>query len=338
MAKLRAVFFGGDIWDNTVPFNSPVLHSFFPFWYALVKWAHRNNISIRVLRGTPLHDRDQDETVAAIVKASGVEVDYKYVPDLSIEYMESMKLHVLYVPDECRSNAQQIQDDVDELLREHGLQQTDIAIMHGMFEHQLGTIPMNSKVLSTEFFLSRVKYFINIGHIHTPSQQGRILAQGSFGRTAHGQEHPKGAFLLKEETPFEWIPIFVENKNAKIYKTIKIAEDVEDALKEIDREVSPLPKGSHVRVTAISSHPVFKGWDVLKAKYPFFTWKKDPVADEASKKKKDSVKLPAYTGIPLNRDTLPQAIHEEVSLMEELSPVESKRLYDILQELNSGGN
>lgn len=335
MAKIKAVFWGGDLWHDTLPFNSTVIHSFMPFWYAMLKWANRNKIAIRVLKGTPSHDRDQDATINEMVKASVVDVDYLYVSELSIEHMAALNMHVLYVPDECRATAQQIQDDIDGLLQEHHLQQVDIGILHGMFEHQLGTIPHNHKVLSTDYFLSIVRYYINIGHIHKSSQFGRILAQGSFDRISHNEEDPKGAYLLKEESLNTWIPIFIENKGAKQYKTVVVSDDVELAIQQIDEAAAKLPEGSHLRVSATASHPVFRSWETIRQKHPTLIWSKKPLAADNEKKERDRLLPKVQAGVSLNQDTLTEILHREVSQQKELSVEDSKYLFALLERLHT---
>lgn len=333
ISKVRAVFFGGDIWHQELGVSSQVLHSFIPFWYALLKWALRNKIAIRVLKGTPYHDRDQDETFAILVKAVSPELDYKYIPDLSIEYMEALQMYVGYVPDECRSSAKKTEEDFAKLMVELGIPTVDIAIMHGIFEHQLGNIPHSHKVFDNTFWLNHVSGYINIGHVHSASRRGRILAQGSFDRGSHGDETPKGAYYLVEETPGEWAPVFIENKGAKQYRTIKVEGDTENTLAMLEKAVEKIPRGSHLRLSGLSTHPLIKNLEFLKKKFPGFTWTKDPISPEEKISKKAVASDSPYRACSLTRETIISAIIEEVGSISELPLTQKDTLIGLLEGL-----
>lgn len=334
LAKIDALFIAGDLWDNTVQLASEVVDLFIPWFHRLIRWANRNNISIRIMEGTPFHDRRQGRVISRIVDVSGLEVDFKYVTELSIEYMEKLKKYVLYVPDECRSTSDAIQNDIELLLTEHRLNQVDIAIMHGMFRYQLGFIPMNAHVLDEEWYLARVKEYINIGHIHTASQYNRILAQGSFDRLSHGEEHPKGGILVKQLTEDEWGHFFIENPLAKIYKTVSVKGTVEQALKTIDKSIRKLPHGSYVRIQAISSHPIFQGFETLIKKYPLFTFTKKAMASEDEQPVIKQEISTEYIPVVLNRETISDAVFNEVVSQTPLLPEEEIRLRILLEEFH----
>lgn len=331
---IDVLFLAGDIWDETIVFSSDVIKQAIPFFGLLGHWCVRNKVKLRILEGTPRHDRRQSETIKVILNMLPIDLDFKYVSALSTEYMEDIDLSVLYVPDECRPTADIIARDVENILLEDGYDKVDIAIMHGMFKYQLGTIPMNSKVHDEAFYLEKVKHYINVGHIHTASQYNRILAQGSFDRLAHGEEDPKGAILVKETAPGEWAHFFIENKEAKTFKTVVVKGDMEKALKSIDAAIHKLPAGSQVRIQAISTHPILQAFETLRQKYPLFSFTKKAIA-EKEVVKKTLIDTPIdYRPIVLNRDTLTQAVFGEVTLQNDMAPGEEARLFALLEEMH----
>ena len=333
-STIDALFLAGDLWDDTLTFGSDVFVTFLPWFHRLLKFCSKHCIKLRILEGTPRHDRKQAATLEKIVEMFTFDLDFKYVAQLSIEQMTDLGLSVLYVPDECRHTAEAVQEAVEAALVEANLQSVDIAIMHGMFKYQLGSIPMNSKVHDEAWYLSRVKQYISIGHVHTASQYSRIVAQGSFDRLEHGQEERKGAVLIKETATGEWVHFFIENKAAKQYKTIVVSGTVEKALAQIDKGVSTLPDGSYVRIQAESTHPIFQGFETLRQTYPLLTFSKKAVAKEAAVVVK-TVDPVSYKPIVLNRDTLTDAVCQEVFTEHALDVDDYRRLHALLEELHA---
>lgn len=328
--SVDAIFIAGDLWDDTIEFSSDVLKLFIPFARRFLGWCARNKIAVRVLEGTPRHDRKQSSTFSEIASLVDSTLDFKYVPVLSIEYLEALRMHVLYVPDECRPTADAIAEDVSDLLYTHKLDKVDIAIMHGMFKYQMGQIPMNNKVHDEQWYLERVKYYINIGHVHTHSQYDRIVAQGSFDRLRHGEEEAKGALLVKEITPGEFAHFFIENTLAKVYKTIEVKGSVDAVLKKLDKEIKLLPENSHVRIKGEATHAIFQGFETLRTKYPFYTFTKKLVTEESEKKVVETQNND-YVPVILNRETLTEAVFKEVTSTSVLDPEDEVKLFNLLE-------
>lgn len=329
---LKLIVIAGDLWDDTIQFSSEHLPGFFQFWYKFTHWCLRKHIVLRVLEGTPKHDRLQGATIAAYTEVICPNLDFRYVKDLSIERLAALDTTVLYVPDECRPTAERCYQDVLDLMKEEQLSKVGIAVMHGMFKYQLGSIPMNAKVHDEELYLNLVEHFIVIGHIHTRSQYERIFAQGSFDRIAHGEPIPKGAWYFKYQRDKRWLPVFLENKNAKQYVTVEVSGTLEKALKKIDKEISDLPHGSYVRIAALPGHDIHQAFDEIRLNYPFFQFSKKVLKEEAQVEQ--AMKEIDYSPISLNQQTLTEAIFNEVNLRHELTPVESKKLYALLEEMH----
>lgn len=323
------LFIVGDLWDDSIDFASKTLGVFLPWFDRLLAWAHRREILIFILEGTPRHDRRQSATLMTIIADSPYGSICKYIPSLCIQQIPEHDLTVLYVPDKCRPTAEAVARDVQSLYEEHGIAQVDIAMMHGMFRYQLGTIPMNNQVHDERFYLDRVKNYISIGHVHTYSTYERIVAQGSFDRLTHGQEEAKGAVLFNRISG-EWSYRFVENTEAKKYVDLEVKGDLDTMMKKIDKLTDNLPHGSSIRLVGDALHPLYQGFATLAVKYPFHTFK-------TKKAKKDEKKVDVvgsdddYKPVVLNRQTVTQAVYEEVALANDLSIEESKRLFELLE-------
>ena len=121
-------------------------------------------------------------------------------------------------------------------MKDLNIEQVDLAMMHGNFKYQL---PMPSIHMHTEEdYLSIVRYYICINHIHTASVYGRILAPGSFDRMAHGEEEDKGYRIYSTENNKD-TEFVVLNSNEKF---ITLNEE------EANRRVLKLSGGQQQRV------------------------------------------------------------------------------------------
>lgn len=330
--KLDAIFIAGDLTDDTITFGSEVTTGMLDFFLPFCRWCKRHDISLWLLEGTPRHDRRQGRVVENLIRKLVPELDFKYIAELSIQRHEKLNLNVLCVPDECRHTAALIEEDTEKLLNEAGLQKADIAIMHGMFEYQLGTIPMNHKVLNSQWWLNHVEHYLSIGHIHTYSQYERIIAQGSFDRLTHGYEEPKGGVLFTRGLDGEWVPLFIENTQAKIYKTFEIETDVETALKMLDKAIRKLPDGSHVRIKARESHPILQGLESLRKKYLSITFTKKSIEDHEHTSEEHVIQV-QYDRTILNASTIVSAILAEIESHKPLQPSDQAVLYPLLEEV-----
>lgn len=330
--KLKVVFITGDLWDKSVQLGADFIPGFLYFWYRFCRWAYRHKLKVRLLKGTPRHDGNQGASVEHITKNAFPDLDFKYFSELCIDHEDELDLDILYVPDECRSSAEVVHRDVQELLAEKHLSQVDLAMMHGMFKFQLGSIPLNHKVHNEHDYLSKVKGAIAIGHIHKAAQYERIYAPGSFDRLAHGEEEPKGAYLFEEVEPGHWLPVFLENKHAKIYRSVELVDDLEVCYKLIDEVYRASPSWSNIRLIAPPMHPLLSNVDGVIKRYPEA---KITLKIHQSKKEKEIVEVRAeHHALILNKATLNDLILGEIQAVTELDPDDQARLSSLLDKLH----
>jgi hypothetical protein len=279
---LDCIFLAGDVFDDLMNLEKGA------DFYEIVLWIRRlmtfcfhNKIKLRVLRGTPSHDWRQSKLFETVFNILDLNFDFKYVDTLSIEFLPDLNYSVLYVPDEWSSSGAKTLQQVHKLLDENHISQVDIAIMHGMFRFQLPQAPVSSAEHDQDAYLNIVKYFINIGHIHTHSVYKRILAQGSFDRLAHNEEGPKGGMIMVIDDHGDNSYFFIENKNAKEYKTVTLRQnDLEKSLDKIEKETRHLKDDAYIRIKAKKDHPVYVAFDQLKIRFSRFIFSKTSIDQE----------------------------------------------------------
>lgn len=280
-SNLDIVFIVGDLFDDLLDLSGEDIHEITLWLSRLMHFCARFKIALRILEGTPSHDWKQSKIAETVSKVITVPLDFKYIDTLHIERHEELQVDILYIPDEWTSSTELTFHQVQTLMKEMRLESVDLAMMHGMFGYQLRNVPGNIQKHSEANYLSIVKHFINIGHIHSFSTFDRIIAQGSFDRIAHGEEEPKGAVLCTIEPNGEGHFSFIENKGAKLYKTIELRnKDLEKSLNTIERQLGKLRENSYVRIKAAKDHPVYIAFDEVKLKFPMYYFTKMSLEEE----------------------------------------------------------
>lgn len=334
---LDIIFLAGDVFDRLLDFSMIDIPEI-TFWVnRLVDYCARNKIKLRVLEGTPSHDWGQSEIFNTMEKVLTNQVDMKYVKTLSIELIKDLGLSVLYVPDEWNASTDKTLEEVKALLNENHLPQVDIAVMHGNFAYQLPIQAVKAPRHNETEYLSLVKYFITIGHIHTHSVYERILAQGSFDRLAHGEEEPKGGIECVIHPDGRGEFFFIENKEAKIFKTITLkSKDVDASIEQIERQTRGLKTDSYVRIRASKDHPAIIGFDELKKRFPLFVMTKITKEEEAeiSHNLIDDVSEDVlYTPITITKDNVGNLLLDAVNAAAPLTARQTEIYNRIMSEV-----
>lgn len=307
----------GDLFDDLLTAPNEALEETDPWIAYMLRLCAKHAIKLRILEGTPSHDWRQSERWNTIERVIQSGCDYKYVKDLSIEFIEDLDIHVLYVPDEWETTAEKTLAQVHELLRAKGLEQVDYAFMHGQFEYQLPPV-VKAQKHSSEEYLKLVRHLIFIGHVHIHSSLDRIHAQGSFDRLTHGEESPKGHLRARVHPSGEYEMTFVENTGAKIFLTIScLGMTLEETLEQVDRRAPKLPEGSFVRIEADGDNPVLANMELLIRRYPTIAWSKlarEAAEEEAALAAADTEEL--YVPITLTKDNLGELLVSRVAARE----------------------
>lgn len=302
--QCKIIFNAGDLFDRVTEAEDDDYLRAVAWKTRFMQYCSDYGIKMRDLKGTPSHDGLQQEMFPILAK-NFPNLDYKYIDDISIEYMPDLGIHVLYVPDECRATNREIYDDVQTLLHEKGLAQVDIAIMHGAFQFQVNYDSNSNRLHFEDDYLSIVKHYINIAHIHTSKVYGRILGQGSFGRLSHNEEEDKGLMIMDINTddPSKDRFTFVVNKHAKHYVTIKLhKDDVQLSLDKIQKRVANTPNGSYVRILCKMTHPFYSGFAEIKSRFPHLHMSRDRLDKKISTQVSDLFASTGDSYIPLQID------------------------------------
>lgn len=302
--KLDLLFLAGDIFDSLLTLDDIDVFEIKLWIHELLRMCKKRDIVVRVLEGTPSHDWKQSKNLFCPINDNArIDADVKYVDTLSIEYIERFGIHVLYVPDEWPPGVDDTWLQTLQLLQNHGIEKVDYAVMHGSFSYQLPAV-VKTPSHDPGRYLSIVRNYIFIGHEHTKSRHERILASGSFDRLSHGQEEAKGHWRVTVRPSGTDDVVFMENKNAKTYRTIDCTGlPVEDALKRLEI-VRSFDHGSHVRVAASKNDPILTNLNVLRKQYPTLHWTSVVTETSALLATRLVDLRPSFTQINITRDNL----------------------------------
>lgn len=259
--RVNALFIAGDFFDKILDLSFEWLEEVDLFIAKLLESCTDKGVMLRVLEGTPSHDMRQPERFVTIHKILNERCDFKYIDKLCIEWEEAIGANVLYVPDEWRDKANDTFNEFKQALAERNLTSVDIAVMHGMFKHQVPNgIPVNDSYHNEPDYMDLVDEVIFIGHNHSHSVWGgKIVSQGSTDRLAHGEEEPKGFVIAHINAGRNNDIFFIENKQAQTYKTVQLyGLTAEEATAKVDKACLGLREDSRVRLEAEPGSPVFQ--------------------------------------------------------------------------------
>jgi hypothetical protein len=225
--ELDILFLVGDFFDGLLDMNGQA------GWVAaciigeLIEFANHHQFLIRIVRGTFSHDRMQNQFFETESDPTyiGEDLLVRVFDSISIEHLNGLDIDVMYVPDDLPcDNAMEV---VKEMISEHQLQNVDILLNHGYFSHLLpkGIPHEPPNTFQAENFDELVKGFILNGHIHQPSVYRKVISNGSFERLCHGEEEPKGFFVIYYNTESnECTHEFIENTLATTFKTFDLTK------------------------------------------------------------------------------------------------------------------
>lgn len=336
LSSVDMVVLAGDVFDDLLLLSDEDVH-LIDYWIArLLTICRKYGVIVRVLEGTPSHDRAQSKRFVVIKEIldgkTHKPLDLRYVDTLSIEYIPKFAIDVLYVPDEWNHSYENVLQQVKGLLSDKGLDKVDFSFMHGSFEHQLPTIVKNVPKHDAQAYLDLTRYLIFIGHIHTHSVYERIFAQGSFDRLAHGEESPKGFLTAQIEPSGDYQMTFVENITAKKFVTIACSDgEISEVLKDIDSFVKHLPAGSFIRLRLSKKSPIITSMDTVYGWWPTMQWSTKVVDDVLVPQDVIVTNNKFYMPVNINRHNLMELVLARLSASN-LSDEETFRCITNLKE------
>lgn len=277
VSNLDAIFIEGDLFDTGLSYNYDRLPVIQTWMCWLLTKCVKHNIILRVLEGTPSHDNKQSKNFLTLIETMGIKdkIDFLYADNMIIEEHPIIG-SILYVPDEWSTSCEFTYESAKKLILSYGKEQVDFILMHGAFDHQLPMPPVHNGALWQEL----VQYAILVGHVHTHSISGKIIAAGSTDRCEHGNEEPKGALhIVVSERGLDIN--FIENIHAKKFVTVDCRGlSVEETLNKL-KEYSTFPPNSYIRLYVRKTDNASNAIQFLSADYPDFYWDRKLERDDA---------------------------------------------------------
>jgi hypothetical protein len=197
--------------------------------YELISCCEEIGTKLRVLKGTITHDHNQLDNFKHLEADA---TNFRIINNA--EYEELMDdLHVLYIPEEYPEDQKEYYSQFFDTL-EGG--KYDFIFGHGTYEFEAfkcqvfeSERPIKSApVFSEKEFINYCNYsFFN--HIHRRSSyKERIFYNGSFSRTAFGEEDPKGFHYIEyDPDKCKAVIKFIVNTDAPTYTTVHI-DDIKE--------------------------------------------------------------------------------------------------------------
>lgn len=311
--KLDVICLAGDIFDRSLQWPDPNVRKIVRWMHDFLRMCARRDIEVWIVEGTPSHDWRQSASFTAINDNAKIGCKLTYVDTLSIEHFERWGIDVLFVPDEWHAEGDEVWRQVQQLLAGKGLEKVDYAVMHGAFDYQLPVVARSPSMHLPDRYLSVVRYWIFIGHIHIHSVYDRILAHGSLDRLTHGEEEAKGHWRVWSGENGDEV-VFVENPVAKLYVTIDCSGlSLEQALEKLD-QVREFPEDSAVRIQAVKGDAILSNLEVLRKQYKHITWNTKTV-DQAVTQAKLLVDLrEKYTQVSITSRNIVPMLMERVRM------------------------
>lgn len=286
LKEIDMLIITGDLFDRQLNNGNDCVNAINRWATTLMYRCSAYNVMIRIVEGTPSHDRGQSIFFLEQKVNAEINVDLGYFDELAIEYNERLGAHFLYVPDKWRPSTDVTLMEVRQLLKEHKLEQVDFAIMHGAFSYQLPSI-VKEPTHDEHAYLELVKYHILIGHVHVMTVKERIFAAGSFDRICHGDEIPKGMFFNTVKACGEFTSKFIENRKAKMFVTWDVhGLDTKELMYYVKTHIADLPRFSFIRLRCNPNDVASGDISTFMVNYPKYHWE---ITFEKVKNKKTSV-------------------------------------------------
>lgn len=256
----------GDVTDRDMALGDLASRTLVSLFLDIFRETHERDIPILVLRGTLSHDRHHLRTLETLHEKGPWTNALHYRETVSVLREPKTGLSFGFLPDNLPHASS---DAAISALRAEmdsaGLDRLDHVILHGTFDHLAPNgIDLGPSMYRIDQF-PFVRGLVLSGHVHTPSLTGQVLMNGSFDRLCHGEEEPKGFFVLEDDGT-DVRTVFVENIHATGFRTIRARKAETEAV--LFKRVKEVLEDPHVR------HLRYLGDDPVR-RQALGTWLKD---------------------------------------------------------------
>lgn len=322
------VLLAGDTYDQLTTVSSSANKYVLRFIRDLFVMSEKYGIQIRILHGTYSHDRDQVAIFGALNNgnARAEIIDKIYCEELS-DFKNTYnhtsvdgKLKLLYIPDNLSvRRSSEVMEQIEKMMKVVGWNTADIVLGHGTFAHALPVkedhLPACSYTLDQFDSIVTPEDLIIMGHIHTSSRKENCYYCGSFDRMVHGEEEPKGFFTFTREN-HNWIPKFVENKEATKFVSIYPQGDtpdeiIADYVKKVEENFPD--KHGYVRVLHNSSDIRYLLHTLTVQNYPELKYSSKTLVDESLSIKTTDITLDTFDDVKPNVHNLGNLVYQYLS-------------------------
>ena len=326
--ELDAIYILGDLFDERDTLENEDLIASIGCLNDLLELCKEKNIALRVLEGTPKHDRKQSKVIVELNKKFNI--DLKYFENIKIFKDEKINKVVGLIPDEYRDDASETTKLFKNLMKSSGYNKLDLMGMHGLFKFQIPHVESIAN-FDERVYLKLVKYGIFIGHDHKVKQYSTIRILGSTDCLNHGEVGKKGVTVVDFYDDFAegW---HVLNPHPCMYLTVEgegktdeeIIKGVELAAKKI--KASTHSKHGRLRVTYPHDSDIRVTLRSLSERYGVYIKPQRLTNKDRIIKINQALMEKADDGIHLDKETISRILLERVNQ-------QSSTASDIIKEI-----
>lgn len=246
LKDIKLLTIGGDFYDSALYLDYQGSLYAVEIFNDLCRMAIHHDYSIRVIRGTYSHDRDQLSLFAQIAKRYP-DIDFQYYTDLAVDVVRGYSF--LYIPDNLQYSPGETRDKIRELTGGR----VDCVVGHGYVDYVLPPVVQGHQIphFTVEELNALVSEVAIMGHVHQHSNSGKVWYSGSFDRLCHGEEEDKGCLLINLERGNTKVN-FIKNPMAVPHVTIPLVGDtVEDQIAFVNKRIKklfPVPLRGYLRL------------------------------------------------------------------------------------------
>lgn len=306
LEQIDMLIIAGDIFDRPMLISDSNTSNVLSWIERLLTRCSVANTAIRILEGTPSHDRCQSELFVIVNGWIKNKAELRYVKGLEIEIYKGIS--IFYIPDEYGTSALATHQELIREMNKLGLSKCDIGVMHGFFEYQLPEI-VSSRGFDSEAFNELVNHYIVIGHVHNSVRNRLILPPGSWGADRFRDSFDKGGWLCRlYEDPRHDSFTRILNKMARRFILLEGNKDPDAKIVDLLEPFLPIRETDSIRLlpgsvaqqnefTEMSEHIKASSWEM-----------RTKVKEVKKERKVVGSLLP-----PINSTTIMELVNEELN-------------------------
>ena len=259
--SLDFIIIAGDYFDHLLYLNEEPANKACMFMDELVSYAKLNDTKIRIVYGTESHECNQYSIFFS--KLLDSDLDFKVIKTVTEEKLFP-DVNVLYLPEEYIYNKLEYYsqyltcDERYNYIFGHGVIQELMPSSVHVERVNKSTKRAKVPVFNSNELINSCSGEIYFGHYHIHTEiQDKAFYVGSFTRWMHGEEEPKGFFVIEYDSDKDsYSHKFVKNELAPEYNSFsygyenKIFKSKDELFNELTRveNLSKLDPNDHVRL------------------------------------------------------------------------------------------